>query len=293
MLEVHFRRGLYMISEERLKELREKAYRIRRHVLEMTTLAGSGHPGGSLSCVDVIVTLYFHVMRHDPKNPSWPNRDRFVLSKGHAAPTMYSALAEAGYIPLDELKTLRKLGSPLQGHPDRNRVSGIENSSGSLGNGLAIANGMAAAAKIDGDDHRVYVLLGDGECQEGLVWEAAMFTAHYKLDNLTAVVDRNGLQIDGPTERVMSLEPLADKWRAFGWHVIEVDGHDIAAIINALEEAKQVKGRPTVIIAHLIKGRGVSFMEWVTSFHGKTLAPKDLERALAELDAWHKGAVAA
>ena len=281
-----------MVSGERLKDLMEKAYRIRRHVLEMTTLAGSGHPGGSLSCVDVIVALYFHVMRHDPKNPSWPNRDRFVLSKGHAAPTLYAALAEAGYVPLDELKTLRKLGSPLQGHPDRNRVPGIENSSGSLGHGLAIANGMAAAAKIDGEDHRVYVLLGDGECQEGLVWEAAMFTAHYKLDNLTAVVDRNGLQIDGPTERVMSLEPLADKWRAFGWHVIEVDGHDIAAIINALEEAKRVKGRPTVVIAHLIKGRGVSFMEWVASFHGKTLAPNDLEKALAELDAWYKGVAA-
>lgn len=281
-----------MVPKEHLKELMEKAYRIRRHVLGMTTLAGSGHPGGSLSCVDVIVALYFHVMHHDPKNPSWSNRDRFVLSKGHAAPTLYAALAEAGYIPLDELKTLRKLGSPLQGHPDRNRVPGIENSSGSLGNGLAIANGMAAAAKIDGKDHRIYVLLGDGECQEGLVWEAAMFTAHYKLDNLTAVVDRNGLQIDGPTERVMSLEPLADKWRAFGWHVIEVDGHDIAAIINAFEEAKQVKGRPTVVIAHLIKGRGVSFMEWVTSFHGKTLAPRDLEKALAELDAWYKGMTA-
>jgi len=281
-----------MISNELLKELTEKTYRIRRHVLEMTTAAGSGHPGGSLSCVDVITALYFHVMRHNPKNPSWPNRDRFVLSKGHAAPTLYAALAEAGYIPLDELKTLRKLGSPLQGHPDRNRVPGIENSSGSLGNGLAIANGMAAAAKIDGGDHRVYVLLGDGECQEGLVWEAAMFTAHYKLDNLTAVVDRNGLQIDGPTERVMSLEPLANKWRAFGWHVIEIDGHDIAAIINALEEAKQVKGRPTVVIAYLIKGRGVSFMEWVAGFHGKTLAPKDLEKALAELDAWYKGMTA-
>ena len=278
-----------MISKERLRELLEKSYKIRRHVLETTTAAGSGHPGGSLSCVDILVALYFHVMHHDPKNPSWPDRDRFVLSKGHAAPALYAALAEAGYFPVEELKSLRRLGSSLQGHPDKNRMPGIENSSGSLGNGLAIANGMAAAAKIDGMDHRVYVLLGDGECQEGLVWEAAMFAAHYKLDNLTAIVDRNGLQIDGPTEQVMSLEPLADKWRAFGWHVLEVDGHDIAAIIRALEQGKQVRGKPTVVIAYLIKGRGVSFMEWVAGFHGKTLAPKDLGKALAELDAWYRG----
>ncbi len=281
-----------MVSGERLKELAEKAYRIRRHVLEMTTAAGSGHPGGSLSCVDVITALYFHVMHHDPKNPSLPDRDRFVLSKGHAAPTLYAALAECGYFPVEELKNLRKFGSILQGHPDKNRVPGVENSSGSLGNGLAIANGMALAAKIDGRPYRVYALLGDGECQEGLIWEAAMFAAHYKIDNLTAIVDRNGLQIDGPTERVMSVEPFADKWRSFGWHVIEVDGHDIPAIIGACEEAKRVRGRPTVIIAHLIKGRGVSFMEWVAGFHGKTLSPKDLEKALAELDAWYEGLAA-
>jgi transketolase len=282
-----------MISDERLKELTEKAYRIRKHVLEITTAAGSGHPGGSLSCVDVIVALYFHVMRHDPKNLGWPDRDRFVLSKGHAAPTLYATLAECGYFPVQELKNLRKFGSILQGHPDRNRVPGIENSSGSLGNGLALANGMALAARIDGKSYRVYALLGDGECQEGLVWEAAMFSAHYKVDNLTAIVDRNGLQIDGPTEQVMSVEPLAGKWRSFGWHVIEVDGHDIPAIIEACELAKEVKGRPTVIIAHLIKGRGVSFMEWVAGFHGKTLSPKDLEKALAELDAQYKSVVAA
>lgn len=282
-----------MISNERLKEFTEKAYKIRRHVLEMTTAAGSGHPGGSLSCVDVITALYFHAMRHDPKNPSWLNRDRFVLSKGHAAPTLYAALAECGYFPVQELKNLRKFGSILQGHPDRNRVPGVENSSGSLGNGLAIANGMALAAKIDARPYRVYVLLGDGECQEGLIWEAAMFAAHHKIDNLTAIVDRNGLQIDGPTEQVMSVEPLASKWRSFGWHVIEVDGHDIPAIIEACEQAKEVRGRPTVIIAHLIKGRGVSFMEWVAGFHGKTLSPKDLEKALAELDTWYKGAGAA
>lgn len=280
-----------MISDEHLRALMEKAYRIRKHVLEMTTEAGSGHPGGSLSCVDVITALYFHVMRHDPKRPQWPDRDRFVLSKGHAAPALYAALAECGYFPIEELKTLRKFGSILQGHPDRNRVPGVEISSGSLGNGLAIANGMALAGKLDGRSYRVYVLLGDGECQEGLIWEAAMFAAHYKIDNLTAIIDRNGLQIDGPTEKVMSIEPLADKWRSFGWHVIEVDGHDMAAIIDACEEAKRVKGKPTLIIAHLVKGRGVSFMEWVASFHGKTLSPKDLEKALAELDSWYQGKV--
>lgn len=278
-------------SDTYLRKLAEKAYRIRRHVLEMTTRAGSGHPGGSLSCVDVIAALYFHVMRHDPKNPGWPERDRFVPSKGHAAPALYAALAEAGYIPLEELKNLRRLDSPLQGHPDRNRVPGVENSSGSLGNGLAIGNGMALAGKLDERDYRVYVLLGDGECDEGLVWEAAMFAAHYKVDNLTAIVDRNGLQIDGPTERIMSLEPLADKWRSFGWHVIQVDGHDIRAIINALEEAKGVKGKPTVIIAHLIKGRGVSFMEWVGDFHGKTLNQEQYEKALKDLDSWHNSLV--
>lgn len=281
-----------MISKERLKELMEVAYRIRKHILETTTRAGSGHPGGSLSCVDVITALYFHVMRHDPRNPSWPDRDRFVLSKGHACPALYAALAEAGYFPIEELGNLRKFGSSLQGHPDKNRLPGIESSSGSLGHGLAIANGMALAGKLDGKDYRVYVLIGDGECQEGLVWEAAMFAAHYKVDNLTAIVDRNSLQIDGPTEQVMSLEPLANKWRAFGWHVIEVDGNDIREIINAFEETKGIKGKPSVIIAYLVKGRGVSFMEWVREFHGKTLAPKDLGKALADLESWYKGEVA-
>jgi transketolase len=277
-----------MIPKDDRKRFLEKSYRIRKHILEMTTEAGSGHPGGSLSCVDIFIALYFHVMRHDPKNPFWPDRDRFVLSKGHAAPTLYATLAEAGYIPIGELKNLRKFGSRLQGHPDRNRLPGVENSSGSLGNGLAIANGMALAAKIDGRSYRVYVLLGDGECQEGLVWEAAMFAAHYKIDNLTAIVDRNGLQIDGPTEQIMSVEPLASKWRSFGWNVIEVDGHDIPGIIEACEEAKRVKGKPTAIIAHLIKGRGVSFMEWVREFHGKTLTKNQYEKALEDLDAWYK-----
>lgn len=266
----------------------EKAYKIRREILKMTTEAGSGHPSGSLSCVDVIVALYFHVMHHNPKNPHWSERDRFILSKGHAAPAVYAALAEAGYIDPKELKNFRKLGSILQGHPDRNRVAGIENSSGSLGNGLAVANGMALAGKIDGKNYMVYVLLGDGECQEGLIWESAMFSAHYKLDNIIAIVDRNGLQIDGPTERVMGLEPFAKKWEAFGWNVLEVDGHDLAAIIDALERARETKGRPTVVIAHIIKGRGVPFKEWVTSFHGKPLSREECERALKELDSWYQ-----
>jgi transketolase len=278
-----------MLSNERLKELMEKAYRIRRHVLEMTTSAGTGHPGGSLSCADILVALYFHTIQHDPKNPNRPDRDRFILRKGHACPALYATLAEAGYFPIEELKNLRKLGSRLQGHPDLNRrLPGIENSSGSLGNGLAIANGIALSGKLDKKDYRVYVLLGDGECQEGLIWEAAMFAAHYKIDNLTAVVDRNSLQIDGPTEKVMSLEPLADKWRAFGWNVMEIDGHDINSIVNAFEETKCVNGRPSIIIAYLIKGRGVSFMEWMREYHGKTLSPEDLNRALADLESWYE-----
>ena len=246
----------------------------------MTSSAGSGHPGGSLSCADLITVLFFHEMRHDPKNPKWGKRDRFVLSKGHAAPTLYAALAEAGYFSTKELKTLRSLGSMLQGHPVRGRLAGIEISSGSLGNGLAMANGMALAGRIDGESYRVYVLLGDGECDEGLVWEAAMFAAHNKLDNVVAIIDRNGLQIDGPTEKVMGLEPFAARWRAFGWHVVETDGHDFRSILDALDEAKKTRGQPTVIIAYMTKGKGVSFMEWIADFHGKTLTPEQLDKAL-------------
>lgn len=277
-----------MVSDARLKELKEEAYKIRRHVLEMTTEAGSGHPGGSLSCVDVITALYFHVLRHNPEDPYWKERDRFVLSKGHAAPTLYAALAESGYFDPSKLKDLRKIGDPLQGHPDRNRLPGVENSSGSLGNGLAQANGMALAGKIDDSDYQVYCLVGDGECDEGLIWESAMLSSHYKLDNLTAIVDRNGLQIDGPTERVMSIEPIAAKWKSFGWEVLEVNGHDLDQIIGALESAKQTKGKPTVVIAHLIKGKGVASKEWVTSFHGKPLSKEECEKALKELDSWYK-----
>jgi transketolase len=275
-------------TEALLKDLIERSFKVRRDVLEMTTKAGSGHPGGSLSCVDILVTLYFHVMRHEPRNPTWPERDRFILSKGHAAPALYAVLAEAGYFPRAYLQDFRKLGSILQGHPDRNRVPGVENSSGSLGIGLSIANGMALAARLDKRDYRVYVLLGDGECDEGLVWEAAMFAAHYKLDNLVAIIDRNGLQIDGPTEYVLSVEPLSQKWRSFGWHVLEVDGHKHIDLIRVFDEAKTFKGRPSVVIAHTVKGEGVSFMRWIKDYHGKALTEEELKRALTDLEEWRQ-----
>jgi transketolase len=267
---------------EEIKKLEEKAKTIRKHVLNMIYEAGSGHPGGSLSCVDILTALYFHTMRHNPKDPEWADRDRFILSKGHAAPTLYATLAEDGYFPIEELKTLRKMGSMLQGHPD-NKIPGVEVSSGSLGQGLSVANGIALADKLDAKSYRVYTLLGDGECDEGQIWEAAMLSSHYKLDNLTAIIDRNGLQIDGPTEKIMCLESIAEKWRAFGWHVIEVDGNKIEEIIKALNNATNIKGQPTVIIAHTFKGKGVSFMEWINAFHGRALNKEEMKKALEEL----------
>ncbi|TMI38550.1 transketolase [Candidatus Bathyarchaeota archaeon] len=260
--------------------LLQKATSIRAHILEMVSEAKSGHPGGSLSAVEILVSLYFYKMRHDPKNPNWPDRDRFVLSKGHAAPVLYSTLAEAGYLPLDELKTLRKINSRLQGHPDR-KVPGVEYAGGSLGIGLSAAIGMALAAKMDKRKNRVYALLGDGELDEGQVWEAAMAGAKFKLDNLTAIIDRNGIQQDGLTEQIMPKEPLAYKWKAFNWHVLEVDGFDFRQLIDALEKAENMRNRPTVIIAHTVKGKGVSFMEWDPAYHGK--APdKETVRKLLE-----------
>ncbi|MDI3482549.1 MAG: transketolase [Candidatus Methanomethylophilaceae archaeon] len=264
--------------------LREKARLIRKHVIEMTCAAGSGHPGGSLSAAEIIATLYFKVMRHDPKYPEWEERDRFVLSKGHVAPALYAALAEAGYFPVEELRTLRELGSRLQGHPARGKLPGIEMSTGSLGQGLSVSNGMALAAKLNGSEHRIYCLCGDGELQSGQNWEAAMLAAHYRLDNVTLFIDRNRLQIMGDTESVMSLEPLADKWRAFKWNVLEIDGHDIEQIINASETARRCKGKPTAIIANTIKGRGVSFMENNPDFHGKCCNAEEKERALHDLE---------
>lgn len=266
------------------KVLKDKALKLRQHVIKMIGKAGSGHPGGSLSAADIVAVLYFHHLRHKPEDPKWPNRDRFVLSKGHACPILYAALAESGYFPVEELMTLRQLGGRLEGHPDMCKLPGVEISSGSLGQGLAAGNGMALAARLDGLDYRVYVLMGDGECQEGEIWEAAMFTAHYKLDNVVGIVDYNNLQIDGFVSDVMEIQPLKDKWRSFGWHVIEIDGHNILEIINALGEAKRVKGKPTAIIANTIKCKGVSFMENKVEFHGRAPTPDELKRALEELE---------
>ncbi len=271
-----------MIDRESIKGLEDKARKIRKHVLNMIYEAGSGHPGGALSCADTLTTLYFHTMHHNPLEPEWTDRDRFILSKGHAAPALYAVLAEAGYFPVKKLSSLRKRGSILQGHPD-SKVPGVDVSSGSLGQGLSIADGIALAGKLDKKVYRVYTLLGDGECDEGQVWEAAMLAAHYKLDNLTAIVDRNGLQIDGLTEKIMRLEPIAGKWRAFGWHVIEIDGNKVEEIIAALDEAKSIRGRPTAIIAHTFKGKGISFMEWINAFHGRALSKEEMEIALQEL----------
>jgi len=268
---------------ELLLRLEAKAKEIRRYIVLMTAAAGSGHPGGSLSAADIVTALYFGVMRIDPKRPDDPNRDRFVLSKGHAAPLLYAALAERGFFPQRELMTLRKLGSRLQGHPDMRKLPGVEMSTGSLGQGLSAANGMALAGRLDGRDYRVYVLLGDGEIQEGQVWEAAMAATHYKLDSVTAFLDYNGLQIDGPVEEVMSLGRVADKWRAFGWHVIEIDGHDFVAILDAVREAKETKGKPTMVIARTIKGKGVSFMEHQVDWHGKAPKAEQASQALVEL----------
>jgi transketolase len=266
-----------------LPELEKMARQLRRHVITMIATAGSGHPGGSLSAADIVTALYFKVMHHDPKNPQWPDRDRFVLSKGHAAPILYAALAECGYFPVEELSTLRKLGSRLQGHTDRTLTPGVEMSAGSLGQGLSYGIGIALAGRLDKRDYRVYVLLGDGECDEGQVWEAAMFAPHHRLDNITAIVDHNDLQLDGRVCDIMALEPLADKWRAFNWHVLEIDGHNIKDILQALKKAGDVKRKPTVIIAHTIKGKGVSFMEGNVDFHGKAPNPQETEQALKEL----------
>ncbi len=262
------------------KDLKEMAGKLRRSIIETIYNAGSGHPGGSLSSIDVIAALFFYKMRYDPGNPKWPDRDRFVLSKGHACPALYAALSEAGFFPAEELMKLRKAGSMLQGHPS-NEIPGIEISAGSLGQGLSVANGMALAGKLDNKDYHVYVLMGDGELQEGSVWEAALSSAKYRLDNITAIVDRNQLQQTAATEKNKPLEPLAKKWAAFGWEVTEIDGHDMAAITKALD--KTVTGRPHVIIANTVKGKGVSFMENVVEWHGRAPNKEEFEKAMKEL----------
>ncbi|RPF46837.1 transketolase [Thermodesulfitimonas autotrophica] len=264
------------------RELERKACAIRQDVIRMLTAAGSGHPGGSLSAVEILTALYFQVLRVDPRQPDDPERDRFILSKGHACPALYATLAERGFFPLSWLEDLRRLGSPLQGHPDMRKVPGVEMSTGSLGQGLSVGVGMALAGRLRESGYRVYVLLGDGECQEGQVWEAAMAAAHYRLRNLVAIVDRNGLQIDGPTEEVLALEPLADKWKAFGWSVITVNGHDFGELLSAFESVGYAR-RPTAIIARTVKGKGVSFMENQVDWHGKAPNREQGEQALKEL----------
>jgi transketolase len=266
-----------------LEEMGQMAKKLRRHVLTMTSRVGSGHPGGSLSAADILTALFFKGLRHRPHDPHWPDRDRFILSKGHAAPVLYAALAESGYFPVEELSTLRRLDSRLQGHVDSTATPGAEMSSGSLAMGLSFGIGIALASRMDGREHRIYVLLGDGECEAGQVWEAIMAAAHYKLDNLVAIVDHNKLQLTGWNRDVMNVEPLAPRWSSFGWHTIEIDGHDLEQILRAVEEAKGIKGQPTVIVAHTIKGKGVSFMENKAEFHGRALTPQELERALEEL----------
>ena len=266
-------------------ELQKIACRIRMGIIEGTFCAKSGHPGGSLSIADDLAYLYWKELRIDPKNPACPDRDRMVLSKGHCAPGLYAALALRGYFPLEELKSLRHIGALLQGHPDMKHIPGVDMSSGSLGQGVSAACGMALAGKIDGKDYRVYTILGDGEIEEGQVWEAAMFAAHYQLDNLCAIVDNNGLQIDGPVDQVMSPYPITDKFAAFGWNVLTVDAHDFDQLEAAFNAAKTVKGKPTVIVQKSIKGKGVSFMENQVSWHGAAPNAEQYETAMTELKA--------
>jgi len=265
------------------ENLKKIAKEIRLNIINMVSEAAHGHPGGSLSCVDILTILYFSKMNIKPEDPEWEDRDRFVLSKGHAAPALYATLAKKGYFSENLLSTLDKLGSILQGHPDMKSTPGLDMTTGSLGQGLSAANGMALAGKLDKKGYRVYVILGDGELQEGQIWEAAMTAAHYKLDNLTVILDFNGLQIDGPNREVKNIEPVADKFKAFGWHVIEIDGHDFDQIDRAIEEAKATKGRPTLIIAHTIKGKGVSFMENQVGWHTGIINGKLRKRAIEEL----------
>ena len=269
--------------KKNVEELRNIATTIRKDIVTMLTESASGHPGGSLSAADILTTLYFNEMNIDPKNEKDSNRDRFVLSKGHAAPVLYSTLARRGFFDVEELKTLRKFGSNLQGHPNMNDLPGIDMSTGSLGQGISAAVGMAIAGKLDNKEYRVYSLLGDGELEEGQVWEAAMSAAHYKLDNLTIFVDFNGLQIDGDITKVMNPSPIDKKFEAFGWNVITIDGHNFDEILGALEKARATEGMPTCIVAKTIKGKGVSFMENQAGWHGAAPNKEQCEQALSEL----------
>ncbi|MGE5789699.1 MAG: transketolase [Syntrophaceae bacterium] len=272
------------LSEDQLRSLKDRARRMRIDILKTLHGCGSGHTGGSLSATDIMTALYFYKMKYDPKDPNWKGRDYFILSKGHAAPVLYTTLAHAGFLETSELCTLRKLGSRLQGHPDSKYLPGVEISTGSLGQGLSVACGVALAHKLDKAGNRVYAVLGDGELQEGQIWEAAMTGAHYKLDNLCVLVDNNGLQIDGPVAKVMGVEPITDKWRAFGWDVQDIDGHDMAQLTAALDKAETVKGKPSAIICRTVKGKGSKCFEGKVEFHGTTPSKEELETALKELD---------
>ncbi len=273
----------HAIHDKRVKELEKKAYEIRVDIIKTLVEAKSGHTAGPLGMADIFTALYFHVMNHRPKQPLWPDRDRLILSNGHICPVRYVAMAHSGYFPKSWLKTLRKLGSPLQGHPEREKLPGVETTSGPLGSGLGQASGIAYAARMDAKKIRVFCLMSDGEQEAGNTWEAAMFAGKNRLSNLTAVIDRNNIQIDGLTEQIMPLEPLADKYKAFGWHVIEVDGHNIEQFVAATEEAKAVYEKPTVIIAHTIPGKGVQEIEFDYKWHGMPPKPEEAKRFLEQL----------
>lgn len=271
------------LAGEQMAQLQSHANNIRQEIVKMVAAANSGHPGGSLSAADIVTVLYFHEMNIYSDKPADPDRDRFILSKGHASPVLYAALAEKGFFPKEELATFRKLNTRLQGHPSRKLLPGVEQSTGSLGQGLSSGIGMALAGRLDKKDYRVYVMMGDGEIQEGMVWEAVMAAGHYGLDNLCAIVDFNHLQIDGNVEEVMNPNPIDEKFRAFNWNVIEIDGHDMEQIIAAFAEAKQVKGKPTMILANTVKGKGISYMENVCGWHGTAPNQEQLQKALDEL----------
>jgi transketolase len=272
-----------VVATDTLQELAAIARRVRRHIVQMTYEAQSGHPGGSLSAVEIVTSLFSSVMRHDPRRPEWPERDRFILSKGHCTPVYYGALAEAGYFPVEELKTFRQLNSRLQGHSKIGTAPGVEMSAGSLGQGLSYSIGQCLAARLDGADYRVYCLMGDGECQEGQSWEGFMCAPYHNIDNLVVIVDRNGVQNDWFVKDTMELEPLDEKLRAFGWHAINCDGHDLTQLGDAFDEAKRTTGQPTAIIARTVKGKGVSFMENNPDWHGKGPSKEQLEQALSEI----------
>ncbi len=273
-----------MTAPPDLQQFRTLAVELRKTILKTIARAGSGHPGGSLSMVELLIGLYWYKLRHNPKNPAWPERDLFLLSKGHGCPALYTVLAYQGYFPKEELMTLRRYPTRLQGHPEKGCVPGVEITSGSLGQGLSMANGIALADRLDRRTRRIFCLMGDGEIQEGQVWEAAMTAHHHHLDAVCAIIDANQLQQNGPVKQIQDIEPLADKWRAFGWHAIEIDGHDIAQVVRAYDDAERITGKPQVIVARTVKGKGVSFMELNHAWHGVAPKPDELEKALRELE---------